>query len=89
MVICGTAWDLPLKCLWCLFIHGYLMLMDKTTYDWFGDIVTVLLKMGTYGFIRFSLPLFPDATVYFVIPMAILALIAIIYIYGSLSPKKI
>jgi NADH-quinone oxidoreductase subunit M len=42
-------------------------------------LAAVLLKMGTYGFIRFSLPLFPDATAYFVIPMAILALIAIIY----------
>jgi NADH-quinone oxidoreductase subunit M len=42
-------------------------------------LAAVLLKMGTYGFIRFSLPLFPDATVYFIIPMAILALIAIVY----------
>ncbi|WP_419767683.1 NADH-quinone oxidoreductase subunit M [Arcobacter sp.] len=42
-------------------------------------LAAVLLKMGTYGFIRFSLPLFPDATVYFMIPMAILALIAIVY----------
>ena len=42
-------------------------------------LAAVLLKMGTYGFIRFSLPLFPDATVAFVIPMAILALIAIVY----------
>lgn len=42
-------------------------------------LAAVLLKMGTYGFIRFSLPLFPDASVYFMIPMAILALIAIIY----------
>lgn len=42
-------------------------------------LAAVLLKMGTYGFIRFSLPLFPDATAYFVIPMAVLALIAIIY----------
>ena len=42
-------------------------------------LAAVLLKMGTYGFIRFTLPLFPDATAYFVIPMAILALIAIIY----------
>src|SRR6266516_7746726 len=25
----------------------------------------VLLKMGTYGFLRFSLPLFPDASVFF------------------------
>lgn len=42
-------------------------------------LAAVLLKMGTYGFIRFSLPLFPDASVAMVIPMATLALIAIIY----------
>ena len=42
-------------------------------------LAAVLLKMGTYGFIRFSLPLFPDASAYLIIPMAILALIAIIY----------
>ncbi len=42
-------------------------------------LAAVLLKMGAYGFIRFSLPLFPDASVYFVMPMAILALIAIVY----------
>ena len=46
-----------------------------------GSIIlaAVLLKMETYGFIRFSLPLFPDASVYFVGFMATLALIAIIY----------
>jgi len=42
-------------------------------------LAAVLLKMGTYGFIRFSLPLFPDASVMMMIPMATLALIAIIY----------
>ena len=42
-------------------------------------LAAVLLKMGTYGFIRFSLPLFPDATVALIMPVAILALIAIIY----------
>ncbi len=42
-------------------------------------LAAILLKMGTYGFIRFSLPLFPDASMYFVYPMAILALFAIIY----------
>ena len=42
-------------------------------------LAAVLLKMGTYGFIRFSLPLFPDASVAMVMPMATLALIAIIY----------
>ncbi len=42
-------------------------------------LAAILLKMGTYGFIRFSLPLFPDAAVAFMIPMAILAIIAIVY----------
>ncbi len=42
-------------------------------------LAAILLKMGTYGFIRFSLPLFPDAAVAFMIPMATLAVIAIIY----------
>ncbi len=39
----------------------------------------VLLKMGTYGFVRFSLPLLPDATVKAVPWIGILAIIAIIY----------
>lgn len=42
-------------------------------------LAAVLLKMGTYGFVRFSLPLFPDASVALMIPMAVLAIIAIVY----------
>ncbi len=46
-----------------------------------GSIIlaAVLLKMGTYGFVRFSLPLFPDASVYFTPFIATLAIIMIIY----------
>ena len=39
----------------------------------------VLLKMGTYGLMRISFPVFPDVTVYFALPMAILGVINIIY----------
>ena len=39
----------------------------------------VLLKMGTYGFVRFSLPMLPWATMHFLKPMLILSLIGIIY----------
>ncbi|MCL1600760.1 MAG: NADH-quinone oxidoreductase subunit M [Actinomycetia bacterium] len=39
----------------------------------------VLLKMGTYGFLRFNLTLFPEATVDFAVPLAILAVIGIVY----------
>ncbi|HZI51968.1 MAG TPA: NADH-quinone oxidoreductase subunit M [Terriglobia bacterium] len=42
-------------------------------------LAAVLLKMGTYGFLRFSIPILPDATVYFVPMMVTLAIIAIIY----------
>ncbi len=46
-----------------------------------GSIIlaAVLLKMGSYGFIRFSLPLFPDASIYFLIPIGIIAIIMVIY----------
>lgn len=39
----------------------------------------VLLKMGTYGFLRFSLPIFPQATIEFVPIIMCLSLIGIIY----------
>ncbi|NTW44340.1 MAG: NADH-quinone oxidoreductase subunit M [Anaerolineaceae bacterium] len=39
----------------------------------------VLLKMGAYGFLRFNLPLFPQASVQAAPIMAILAVIGIIY----------
>tara|TARA_B100000614_G_scaffold262904_1_gene299972 strand:+ start:1139 stop:2599 length:1461 start_codon:yes stop_codon:yes gene_type:complete len=39
----------------------------------------VLLKLGGYGFIRFSLPLFPEASVYFTPLVFTLSVIAIIY----------
>lgn len=42
-------------------------------------LAAVLLKMGTYGFVRFSLPLFPDASVTMMIPIAIISVIMIIY----------
>jgi len=39
----------------------------------------VLLKMGTYGFLRFNLGLFPNATLKFVPVLAVLAVIGIVY----------
>ncbi len=42
-------------------------------------LAAVLLKMGTYGFVRFSLPLFPDAAVMMIMPIAVLAIIMVIY----------
>lgn len=39
----------------------------------------VLIKMGAYGFLRFNMMLFPDATRDLAMPMMILSVIAIIY----------
>jgi NADH-quinone oxidoreductase subunit M len=39
----------------------------------------VLLKMGTYGFVRFCLPMFPDAVIQALPTVMILAIIGIIY----------
>jgi NADH-quinone oxidoreductase subunit M len=39
----------------------------------------VLLKMGGYGFLRFSLPMFPDASEYFAPFVFVLSIIAVIY----------
>ena len=42
-------------------------------------LAAILLKMGTYAFVRFSLPLFPDASYILMIPIAILSIIMVIY----------
>lgn len=39
----------------------------------------VLLKMGTYGLLRFSIPLFPQSAQYFAPAISVLAVIGIIY----------
>src|SRR3954464_111740 len=46
-----------------------------------GSVISaaVMLKMGTYGFLRFSLPILPDATHQFVPMMVILSIIGIVY----------
>jgi len=53
----------------------------------------VLLKMGTYGFVRFNLPLFPDAAVYAAPWIALFATIGIIYgaavSYAQADVKKL
>jgi len=53
----------------------------------------LLLKMGTYGFVRFSLPLFPKASETFAPFVALLAVIGIIYgawvSYGQKDMKKL
>jgi len=42
-------------------------------------LAAVLLKMGAYGFLRFAIPLFPDAVQKFLPVLSILAIVGIIY----------
>jgi len=43
-------------------------------------LAAIMLKLGGYGFLRFSLPITPDASLYFDTMMIVLSLIAIAYI---------
>ncbi|TIU89523.1 MAG: NADH-quinone oxidoreductase subunit M [Mesorhizobium sp.] len=42
-------------------------------------LAAILLKMGGYGFLRFSLPMFPEASAMFAPPVFTLSVVAIIY----------
>ncbi|MEX0815635.1 MAG: NADH-quinone oxidoreductase subunit M, partial [Dongiaceae bacterium] len=42
-------------------------------------LAAVLLKMGAYGFLRFSLPMFPDASAFFTPLIYVLSVVAVIY----------
>ncbi len=80
------------KWLWLAFFASFAVKMPMwPVHTWLPDahveaptagsviLAGVLLKMGGYGFLRFSLPMLPDASIYFA-PMVIwLSVIAIIY----------
>ncbi len=46
-----------------------------------GSIILagILIKMGAYGFVRFSLPFFPDAALFYTPAIMVLSVVAIIY----------
>lgn len=72
---CGLAVKVPMFPFhtWLPYAHGQAPTIGSII------LAAVLLKMGTYGFVRFSLPLFPDASVALLMPVAILSLIMIVY----------
>ena len=39
----------------------------------------IMLKLGTYGFLRFSIPMFPEATLYFTPLIYTMSIVAIVY----------
>ena len=80
------------KWLWLAFFASFAVKMPMwPVHTWLPDahveaptagsviLAGVLLKMGGYGFLRFSLPMFPDATAFFTDFVFWLSVIAIIY----------
>ena len=87
--------NMPVDLQWWVFLAFFLGFAVKVPmfpfHTWLPDahtdaptagsviLAAVLLKMGTYGFIRFSLPILPEATVSFVPLIAGLSIVGIIY----------
>ena len=87
--------NIPFNTQWWIFLAFFLGFAVKVPmfpfHTWLPDahtdaptagsviLAAVLLKMGTYGFIRFSLPILPDATVTFVPWVVGLSIVGIVY----------
>src|SRR5580765_486655 len=87
--------NIPADLQWWVFIAFFLGFAIKVPmfpfHTWLPDahtdaptagsviLAAVLLKMGTYGFIRFSLPILPDATRTFTPMVAFLCIVGIVY----------
>ena len=80
------------KWLWLAFFASFAVKMPMwPVHTWLPDahvqaptagsvvLAAILLKMGGYGFLRFSLPMFPDASLYFSPLVFALSIVAIIY----------
>ena len=87
--------NIPYEIQWWIFLAFFLGFAVKVPmfpfHTWLPDahtdaptagsviLAAVLLKMGTYGFIRFSLPILPEATHAFVPFVVLLSIIGIVY----------
>ncbi|PCJ99761.1 MAG: NADH-quinone oxidoreductase subunit M [Zetaproteobacteria bacterium] len=80
------------KWIWLAFFASFAVKMPMwPVHTWLPDahveaptagsviLAGVLLKMGGYGFLRFSLPMLPEASLYYAEPVMWLSVIAIIY----------
>jgi NADH-quinone oxidoreductase subunit M len=80
------------KWLWLAFFASFAVKMPMwPVHTWLPDahvqaptagsviLAGVLLKMGGYGFIRFSLPMFPEASAYFAPLVWGLSIVAVVY----------
>ena len=80
------------KWLWLAFLASFAVKVPMwPVHTWLPDahveaptagsviLAGVLLKIGGYGFLRFSLPMLPDASVYFTPLIYVLSVVAVIY----------
>lgn len=91
--LAGQSYPLKLQLLlfWAFFAAFAVKVPMWPMHTWLPDAHTeaptagsvilagVLIKMGAYGFLRFSLPILPEATQRMLLPMLILSVIAIVY----------
>lgn len=89
----GYAFDFDLQWwLWLAFFASFAVKLPMwPVHTWLPDahveaptagsviLAGILLKMGGYGFVRFSIPMFPEASQYFANFVYVLSIIAIIY----------
>ncbi|HEY1124941.1 MAG TPA: NADH-quinone oxidoreductase subunit M, partial [Sphingobium sp.] len=89
------AYDFPVRAqywLWLAFFASFAVKMPMwPVHTWLPDahvqaptagsviLAGVLLKMGGYGFIRFSLPMFPEASAHFAWLVFALSMVAVVY----------
>ena len=89
------AYNFPVKAqslLWLAFFASFAVKMPMwPVHTWLPDahvqaptagsviLAGVLLKMGGYGFIRFSLPMFPEASAHFAPLIFALSMVAVVY----------
>ncbi len=94
-IVALQQFDFPVgaqKWLWLAFFASFAVKMPMwPVHTWLPDahvqaptagsvvLAAILLKMGGYGFLRFSLPMFPDASIFFSPLVFALSIVAIIY----------
>jgi NADH-quinone oxidoreductase subunit M len=94
-IVALMAYEFPISMQYLLFLAFFASFAVKMpmwpVHTWLPDahveaptagsviLAGILLKMGGYGFLRFSLPMFPDASVYFAPMIFGLSVVAIVY----------